>query len=168
MKWKEKRVKFLNGGVKVEKKEFNDILNFAVEREEEAIKFYQDLQDMVQFKEKQELLKEFEAIERGHVVILENIREKTFVDINSPPVEVQNLAISDYLVEVPPTENMSYQDILIIAMKREEKANKLYSDLAGRTTDEGIRTLFLNLASEESKHKLYFEKLYDEVVLTEN
>ncbi len=152
----------------MEKKEFNDILNFAVEREEEAIKFYQDLQDMVQFKEKQELLKEFEAIERSHVVILENIRKKTFVDLYSPPVEVQDLAISDYLVEVPPTENMSYQDILIIAMKREEKANKLYSDLAERTTDEGIRTLFFKLASEESKHKLYFEKLYDEFVLTEN
>jgi rubrerythrin len=28
--------------------------------------------------------------------------------------------------------------------------------------------LFLRLAGEESKHKLYFEKLYDDFILSEN
>jgi rubrerythrin len=152
----------------MDKEEFNKILDFAVEREEEAIRFYRDLQTMVQFSEKKELLQEFEAIEKSHVVVLENIRKKTVVELSSAPVEVENLAISDYLVEVPPTPEMSFQDILITAMKREEKAVKLYTRLAEGATDEGIRALFQKLATEESKHKLYFEKLYDDIVLTEN
>lgn len=152
----------------MDKNEFNDILNFAVEREEEAIRFYRELQSMVQFSEKKELLQEFEAIERSHIVVLENIRNRTVVELNSAPVEIENLAISDYLVEVPPTPEMSFQDILITAMKREEKAAKLYARLAEGANDEGIRALFQKLVSEESKHKLYFEKLYDEFVLTEN
>ena len=152
----------------MDRKEFNKILDFAVEREEEAIRFYRDLQGMVQFSEKLDLLKEFEAIERSHIKVLENIRSKTAVELNSAPVEIENLAISDYLVEVAPTPEMSFQDILITAMKREEKATKLYTDLAEGATDEGIQTLFSKLATEESKHKLYFEKLYDEFILTEN
>lgn len=152
----------------MDKKEFNDILNFAIEREEEAIRFYRDLQGMVQFNEKLDLLKEFEAIERSHIRVLENIRSKTSVELSSAPIEVENLAISDFLVEVPPTPEMSFQDILITAMKREEKATKLYTELAEGATDEGIRTLFSKLAAEESKHKLYFEKLYDDFILTEN
>ena len=152
----------------MDKNEFNDILDFAVEREEEAIRFYQELQGMVQFSEKQDLLKEFETIEKSHIKVLESIRNKTSVELSSAPVEIENLAISDYLVEVPPYPEMSFQDILITAMKREEKATKLYTELAGGATDEGIRTLFSKLAGEESKHKLYFEKLYDEFILTEN
>lgn len=152
----------------MDRNEFNKILDFAVEREEEAIRFYQELQEMVQFSEKLDLLNEFEAIERSHIRVLENIRSKTSVELNSAPVEIENLAISDYLVEVSPTPEMSFQDILITAMKREEKAAKLYTRLAEGATDGGIRTLFSKLATEESKHKLYFEKLYDEFILTEN
>ncbi|MCK4944264.1 MAG: hypothetical protein KAS65_11850, partial [Candidatus Aminicenantes bacterium] len=34
--------------------------------------------------------------------------------------------------------------------------------------DPEIKKLFLRLAAEEAFHKAHFEKLYDEVVLTEN
>jgi rubrerythrin len=152
----------------VDKGEFTKILDFAVEREEEAIKFYQDLQQMVQFKEKQELLREFESMERGHVVVLENIRKNVKENLATPLAKIQNLSISDYLIEAKPTEDMTYQDILITAMKREERANKLYSDLANQAFDTQTRQLFLRLAGEESKHKLYFEKLYDDFILSEN
>ncbi|MCK4837062.1 MAG: ferritin family protein [Candidatus Aminicenantes bacterium] len=152
----------------MDKKEFNEILDFAVEREQEAVKFYQDLQNMVQFKEKQALLKEFEEIEKSHIVILENIRKNVIEDLKAPLPDIENLAISDYLLNLEPSEDMTYQDILITAMKREEKAQKLYSDLASKTNDDWTKKLFLKLATEESKHKLYFEKLYDEDVLTEN
>ena len=150
------------------REKFNEILDFAVEREREAVHFYQELQEMVQFKEQKSLLKEFENIERSHIVMIENIRNNVIKNVEAPLPDIENLAISDYLVDVKPSEDMTYQDILIVAMKREEKAQKLYSDLADKTASSETRKLFLKLASEESKHKLYFEKLYDEMVLTEN
>ena len=63
---------------------------------------------------------------------------------------------------------LDYQKALIIAMKKEKAAFRLYSDLAGRVDDAGIRDLLLGLAQEEAKHKLRFEVEYDDFVLAEN
>jgi rubrerythrin len=63
---------------------------------------------------------------------------------------------------------MSYQDALILAMKREKSAFILYTKLASKTTNKDLQELFLQLAQEESKHKMMFEIEYDEVILREN
>ena len=82
------------------------------------------------------------------------------------PVETLNLA--DYTVDVDVTGDLDYQDALIIAMKREKAAFRLYNDLAERVNDSELRDLFLGLAQEEAKHKLYFETEYDERMLRDN
>ena len=145
---------------------FDEIINFAIEKEWEAVKFYQELQQMVPFKGKKEMLQDLENMEKGHVKVLENIKKEPIEDIKIPKVE--NLAISDYIIETEPEPDMSYQDILIVAMKKEEKAQQLYTTLADESPDENIKKLFLKLASEEAKHKLMFEKIYDEDILKEN
>ena len=112
------------------------------------------------------MLKEFENIEKGHIVILENIRSKGIGNVIIK--EVTNLNISEYIVDVKPYDDMTYQDILIIAMKKEEQAKKLYTNMARSLTGTELETLFLKLASEEAEHKFQFETLYDEHVLKEN
>ena len=145
---------------------FNEIINFAIAGEKEAIKFYQELQDKVRFQSQLEMLKEFENMEKGHVVILENIRKKGFEKIEIK--EVTDLHISNYIVETEPSEDMNYQDILIIAMKREEKAKKLYTEMADNFPGTELEQLFRKLASEEAGHKLHFETLYDDYILKDN
>lgn len=145
---------------------FNGIIDFAIEREKEAVSFYQELQGMAKFEHQKEVFKEFEAMEKGHITILEGIRKKDVKDIVVP--DVPDLKISDYLVESKPADDMSYQDILITAMKKEEKAHDLYTCLADDTRDEEIKRLFSKLASEEAKHKLHFEKIYDDEILKDN
>jgi rubrerythrin len=49
-----------------------------------------------------------------------------------------------------------------MAMKREENSLRLYTELSDRFADEQIANIFRKLASEEAKHKLWFETLYDE------
>ncbi len=63
---------------------------------------------------------------------------------------------------------MKYQDLLILAMKREDAAYALYNNLATQSSDESIVKLFQILAQEELKHKNRLEKEYDEVVLKNN
>jgi len=63
---------------------------------------------------------------------------------------------------------MSWPDILNIAMHREQASINLYSDLEKLVTDPLSKQLFQNLAAEERGHKLFFEKVYDDEVLTEN
>ena len=148
------------------KEKFNEVIDFAIDGEKEAVKFYQELQQRTKFRARKEMLKELENMEKGHIVILENIRSKGIGNVTVK--EVTNLNISEYIVDVKPYEDMTYQDILIIAMKKEEQAMKLYTNLAGNFQGSKLETLFLKLASDEAGHKLQFETLYDEHVLKEN
>jgi rubrerythrin len=148
------------------KEKFNEVIDFAIADEKDAIKFYRELQEKVKFQAQIEMLKEFEDMEKGHVVILENIRNKGFKEIEIK--EVTDLHISDYIVDTEPSENMNYQDILIIAMKKEEKANKLYSEMANHFPGTELEQLFRRLAAEEAGHKLHFETLYDDYILKDN
>ncbi len=147
-------------------KKFDEIIDFAINREYDAMKFYQDMQGMVKFNSQKELLKDFELMEKGHAEILKNIRNTDFKEIEIP--EIENLLISDYIVASKPYLDMNYQDIIILAMKREEASYRLYNDMADRVGNQNIKKLFLKLASEEAKHKLHFEKIYDNEILTEN
>lgn len=150
----------------MKKTSFDSVIDFAIEREKDAVRFYRDLQVRVAFSDRKEFLGSLEKMEMGHVKILENLKVHEIDEMDIP--DVPNLEISDYLVEVELTENMSYQDILIVGMKREEAAYNLYTKLAGQTPGAQIKKVFQKLASEEAKHKLYFEGLYDDDILQEN
>ena len=86
----------------------------------------------------------------------------------TPEQEVLDLKISDYLVEVDATDDISYQDALIVAMKRERAAYELYRDMAEKIPESKLREVFVGLAQEEARHKLFFESEYDERVLMDN
>ena len=79
-----------------------------------------------------------------------------------------DLKMADYLVDVEETPEMTYQDALIIAMKREQVAFKLYTDMAEKIEDPELKSLFESLAREEASHKNYFESEYDDKILTDN
>ena len=140
--------------------EYNEILDFAIEREREAVEFYRDLQSQAKFVAQIDMLKELEAMEMGHIVVIENIRKKGVEDLQIK--QVPNLKISEYLSREPEDLDMSYQSILIRAMKREEASTKLYTEMSQKFGDNQIAKLFRKLASEEAGHKLKFETLYDE------
>lgn len=146
--------------------EFNEILDFAIDREKEAVKFYRDLQSEAKFKDQMEVLKDLEAMEMGHIIVIENIRAKGVSEADIP--KVTNLKISEYLTVDVDKLDLSYQNILIKAMKREEASFKLYSEMSVKFGDGEIATLFRKLASDEAKHKLIFEKIYDEWISTGN
>jgi len=146
---------------------FHKIIDFAVEREREAVDFYHDLQNSAKFSSQKAMLQELENMEKTHILILEKIRQKDMKSITSTPV--RDLKIVDYIVD-DSIEPDSFPNILLIAMKREDKANLLYRDLANRFIEEDIELsrLFQRLADEEAGHKLKFELLYDEYVLKDN
>jgi rubrerythrin len=146
---------------------FNKIIDFAVEKEREAVDFYHDLQKSAKFSAQRTMLQELENMEENHILILEKMRKRNGeIHKNAP---IKDLKIADYTT-ADDLEPDSYQNILLIAMKREDKAKTLYLDLANRYTekDPELSRLFHRLAAEEAGHKLKFEKLYDEYVLKDN
>ncbi|MCB5270294.1 MAG: ferritin family protein [Candidatus Cloacimonetes bacterium] len=142
--------------------EFNEILDFAVEREKDAVSFYRSLQNKAKFADQKQMLKEMEQMEMGHIMVIEGIRNKGVreEDIKHIP----NLKISEYLTKELAESELTYQSILIKAMKREENSVKLYTEMSQKFPDSEISTLFRRLASDEAKHKLHFEQLYDDFI----
>ena len=148
------------------KQEFNELLDFAVEREKEAVEFYRELQQEAKFSDQKQMLKEMEAMEMGHIVVIEKIRQTGVKpeDIQRTP----NLMISEYITTDAANLELNYQSILIRAMKREENSVKLYTEMSLKFPDAEVSLLFKRLASDEAKHKLIFEKLYDDWMSTGN
>ena len=148
------------------KDDFSAIIDFAVDREKEAVEFYKELESKTKFAGVRDMLKDLQLMETGHINALKSIREKGPVNLDIQIVK--NLHISDYLTEKDPSPDMDYQDILVTAMKREERSKALYEDLAVRFVGTDIGKTLSKIAAEEAEHKLRFEKLYDETVLKEN
>jgi rubrerythrin len=143
-----------------------EIINFAIDKEREAIAFYEDLACRATDPVIKDAILSMADEERKHEKLLMNLTPKKlqFVRDTSRP----DLKLSNYLVEAPFTKDSTYQELLIIAMKREEKSHALYSDLEQRASDDATRRLFTLLKGEELKHKTRLEKEYEERVLRED
>ncbi|MBN1125109.1 MAG: hypothetical protein JXA82_08880, partial [Sedimentisphaerales bacterium] len=58
-------------------------------------------------------------------------------------------------------QDMKYDEILALAIRKEYAAQQLYSKLAGAAKDPQTQKIFTLLAQEEAKHKLALEIEYD-------
>ena len=143
--------------------ELQDVIDFAIDKEQEAMDFYSDLASKVKHKAIAEELQKMVGIEQNH---RDRLKEMDVGEAAKTTVEpAQNLKIADYLVELAPSPDMSWQDVVHIAMKRELAAMNLYTDLAKMVADQNAKQMFENLAAEESAHKLYFEKIWDDEIM---
>ncbi len=144
----------------------DEILDYAIDQEQQAADFYASLAERAEKAGMKQVLLDFSEEEKRHKALL--LEVKTGERELSPGQEVLDLKISDYLVEVEAGEDISYQDALIVAMKRERAAFELYSDMAEKVPESHLKDVFVGLAKEEAKHKLFFESEYDERVLMDN
>ncbi len=87
---------------------------------------------------------------------------------NKESKKVKNETLKEILKLFVASDEMTYQDALLIAIKKEKAAFKLYTDLAKSSDDENVKHLFESLAQEEAKHKLRLETIYDDFSYPEN
>ena len=144
----------------------DEVLDYAIDQEQQAADFYASFAARAEKAGMKKLLLEFAEEEKRHKERLLAVR--TGERKLTPEKQVLDLKVSDYLVEVDASDNISFQDALIVAMKKERAAFKLYSDMAEKVPDTNLKQVFLGLAKEEAKHKLFFETEYEEHVLMHN
>lgn len=138
----------------------DEILDFAIGQEEESARFYTDLASRAEDTRMRRVFEGFAGEELGHKAKLLTI--KTDKSLVPAAKEIMDLEIADYLPDVKPSPNLDYLQALVMAMKGEKAAFRLYNDLAAKANDEAVRSILLSLAQEEAKHKLRFEIEYDE------
>lgn len=147
-------------------KNIDDILDFAINSEQEAVDFYNQMAEISKTDDMRNVFMQFAQEEIGHKTRLTKIKHEGAYQVESQ--EINDLKIGDYMVSVKPSPDMSYSEALVLAMKKEKAAFKLYLELSKRANNDEMKNVFLSLAQEESKHKLRFEIEYDEFVLREN
>ena len=140
------------------------ILDFAIEKELEAAEFYTHISQEEAFSGVGKMFEEFAREERKHQQLLEEFKTRGL----SASMEdyqfkwITDIKRSNYVVDSEYQRGMGYNDILMLAMKREEKALQLYNDFLEKADSEESRILFKVLCQEEAKHKLALETLYDD------
>ena len=142
-----------------------EVLEFAIERETESRDFYMKLAERMDNQKMQEVFEKFATEELGHKMKLEAVKHGQILLAQK---DIESLDIADYVVNVEPRPDMDYAESLVLAMKKEKVAYRLYLDLAAAAEDEELTDMFLSLAQEEAKHKLRFEIEYDDTVLKED
>ena len=150
----------------MESSSFTEIIDFAIKREEDAIDAYGKMSESTKIPGLKELLLELQQEEMDHRKLLQDITKEQIEALEV--FGVIDLKISDYLVEEPPNAEMMFQDLLIFAAKKEQKAVELYSNLAENAKSIELKKLFDFLIEQEKLHKLKLEKEYENQVLVED
>jgi rubrerythrin len=140
----------------------DEILRFAIRKEVDAAAFYKMAADRSNPGVKK-TFKELAKMEEGHKKKLEKLDLKKVGEMKLK--KTKGLGISETLEDVPYSSDMSYSDLLRMAIKNEEKSHRLYLSTEKMVTDLNLKKLLLKLAQEESTHKEKLEKIYDEEIL---
>jgi rubrerythrin len=145
----------------MEMESFNSVdefLDFAIGREIEAFELYTELAGRVEKPEMRKVFADFAEEELEHKKKLKAVKAGEVV---LKKEEVGSLGITDYIVDGKARPDMSYTDVLVLAIKKEDISVRLYTDLAESVQDRELKAIFLLLAQEEAQHKLRFEVEYD-------
>jgi len=143
----------------------DELLDFAIEKEEEAAQFYMDLAGKMDKPHMKQVFTDFAGEEKKHKEKVAGIKEgKLLLPVQE---KVMDLKIAEYVVDVEASPDMDYQSALILAMKKEKASFKLYNDLAAQTDNETVRSTMLIMAQEEAKHKMRLEIEYDDNYMDE-
>ena len=141
---------------------FEEIIHFAIEKEKEAVAFYEDVSKQEPYSGAKDAFVEFAREERKHQALLEDFLKGKKIVTDYQFKWIPDLKRSDYMVDVVYEKGMHYTDILRLAMKREEQALRMYNELQKKTDNAEYIKLFKVLCQEEAKHKLFLETLYDD------
>lgn len=147
-------------------KNIEEILDFAIDNEIRAAEFYEKLSGQAKSKSMRETFEKFSKEERGHEARLKKIKVERVFDVKKD--DILDMKMSDYLVKSNTKGKMTYQDALILAMKREKAAYKLYKRLAKSAPTKELKIIFTKLAAEEANHKMNFEIEYDDYIYIDN
>ncbi len=146
---------------------FEEIINFAKEKEQEAVDFYTDLAGKADAENIKDALIEMAGQEAQHKQALEDMSLEVFAG-SEPPREIEDLKLATTMPELEPRPDMTYQEILTVSIKREEGAEKLYKHMAAVASDDLQKQVLERLSAEEFKHRNILEKEYDDRVNQEN
>jgi rubrerythrin len=145
----------------------SEIIDFAIKEEVGAYNLYIQTAKKLKTPALAGMLQDLARMEKNHEARLQAFKKGKLEQIGGGTRAV-DLKITDYLVATPLKPESSLQEVLVFAMKAEQKAQDLYGRLSKLSVKPEAAALFLDLSLEEAKHKSDLENAYDENILQEN
>ena len=148
-------------------KQYKDILQFAIERESDAYIFYTAAKKEAKTSNARTFFDQLARQELIHKQKLESMKlsKEVLMDLSV-------LNIDDYSIHESFSNDMQYhmeyQQILLLAIKRETLSVKLYTDIRKVVKDPEQQKIFDRLMKEEQSHRESLQLEYDAYVLTED
>jgi rubrerythrin len=138
----------------------SEILELAVEREEDAYRFYTDLAKHATNPMLQRMFKSLAKVELEHKekFELELIKEgNVLVDKK----RVEDFDLNKYASGTQFIDDMGYGEVLVMGIEKEKRSVRFYFELAAIAMDKESREALLALAEEEASHKAQLQIEYD-------
>ncbi|MBN1969336.1 MAG: ferritin family protein [Candidatus Delongbacteria bacterium] len=149
-------------------KNLTEAIEFAISQEINAANIYKKLMDLSTEESNKKLFKDLMDMEYDHKRRLETLDILDY-QVEHSMESIQDLKLTDYLVIPDERVDLSYQDALILAAKRELKSFEMYEKFAQQFAEnEVLKEFFYVMANEEKLHKIKIEKMYEDKVIQEN
>ncbi len=148
--------------------ELTELLDIAMDREIVSQAFYDAGQKKTQDPGAIELMKELAYQELKHYEWIKDFKENHSVSKEWHSKRLPDLMISEYLVDVNLSEAAGLQDVITVAIKREQSSIEFYSKMKQLAKSKVARQLCDRLNHEELNHKIKLETFYDDLFYQEN
>ena len=148
-------------------------VKMAVERERDLLEFYQQVAPLMKRQAIREVFEVFRDDIRFRVDELMGLVETEGATCDLIAQELAredtpaSLGIAKYLMDVDLTEDSDFQDVLTIAMKRQERVVSFFVQLAAMTPAQEVASIFRSIANEEAGRLRQLEEVYDDEILLE-
>lgn len=145
-------------------------LEDALKREDVAYDYFIKLQKLCKDQGARKILEEFADDEVLHKKELSKLLETG--DLSSIDLvckcSYRDLGLQDTLSNKAIDEELTVQDILAITIKAKESARIFYEELGEQFKGQEVEKLFVKLSCDKMCHRNEFQKMYDEIIYSEN
>lgn len=137
--------------------DYQSILSFAIENEVEAYDFYKSVSEKLSDANLKSIFADLAVEEQKHRTFLENLLSGGKPLHFGPAVDYK---VSETIQTPKLSIFMKPAESIALAIKKEEEAMALYTNLAKSATQPDKKETFEALANMEQHHKVKLEELY--------
>ena len=141
-------------------KKHEEIIDLAINREEIAYAFYQDLLMRVSDKTARETLEFLSREEQKHKEFLQRYKAGNYDATGLRMSTVVDYHLAEHLEKPDINKNMGTREIYLVAAYRELNSFNFYTSLAEIQPAGDVKEMLSKIANEELKHKEKVEYLY--------
>ena len=144
--------------------EYKKIISDAVGDEKEAYEFYSGVAEKVNDRNLKDIFRELADEEKKHEKSLSGfISDMRLMHFH----EKKDYKISQSIEKPHLSLNMKPSDAIALAMKKEEEAMNMYTELANCSNNQQQKEVFQALANMEKGHKVKLEDMYTNMAFPE-